>query len=169
MSKVIHSKIKYAITPNFTPNGMPRTASLWQLYRSRWIGRYLQEVGVRVMPDLQVREEEEFLEIASKTYPKRLPWAAIQTQNLVGSQRTEIKITEAEAAVARKWAVKSVRIANPENLLVYSHPNRHDQMMELFGHGKERNVHCISTRLFYLSKKVRKTLPKPGESYDDED
>jgi len=169
MSKVIHSKIKYAITPNFTPNDMPRTASLWQLYRSRWIGRYLQEVGVRVMPDLQIREEDEFVEIASKTYPKRLPWAAIQTQNLVGSQRTDIKITEAEAAEHRKWTLKSVRVANPENLLVYAHPKQHDQMKEFFGHGKERNVYCIPTRLFYLSKKVRKTLPKPGETYDDED
>ena len=168
MSKVIHSKIKYAITPNFTPNGMPRTVSLWQLYRSRWIGRYLQEIGVRVMPDLQIREEQEFLDIASKTYPKRLPWAAIQTQNLVGTQRTEVKITEEEAKVARHWALQSVRVANPENLLVYAHPKQHEMWMEVFGHGKERNVHCIATRLFYLSSKVRKTLPKPGESQDDE-
>lgn len=168
MSKAIHSKIKYAITPNFTPNGMPRASSLWQLYRSRWIGRYLQEIGVRVMPDLQIREEQEFLDIAAKTYPKRLPWAAIQTQNMVGSQRTEVKISEEEAKVARSWALKSVRVANPENLLVYAHPKQHDMWMEVFGHGKERNVRCISTRLFYLSKKVRKTLPKPGESYDEE-
>ena len=71
MSKVLHAGIKYAITPNFTPNDMPTTLSLYQLYRSRWIGRYLQEIGVRVMPDLQIREDEEFLKLASKTYPKR--------------------------------------------------------------------------------------------------
>ena len=39
LSKAINSKIKYAITPNFTPGGMPMAESLFALYRSRWIGR----------------------------------------------------------------------------------------------------------------------------------
>lgn len=155
MTKVVEAKIKYAITPNFTPNDMPRTLSLYQLYRARWIGRYLQEVGVRVMPDLQVREEEEFLELSKKTYPKTLKWASIQTQNLVGSTRTGANITPEEAKEHQKWTLKSVRAADPENLLIYAHPKQHDEMMQLFGHGKERNVRCIETRLYYLSQKVR--------------
>lgn len=155
MSKVLHAKIKYAITPNLTPNDMPRASSLWQLYRSRWVGRYLQEIGVRVMPDLQVREEDEFIEISRKALPKNLKWASIQTQNLVGSSRTGQGITQEEADVHKEWTLKSVRAANPENLLIYAHPKSHDEMQSFFGHGTERNVVCIPTRLFYLSQKVR--------------
>lgn len=155
MSKVLHAKIKYAITPNFTPNDMPRASSLFQLYRARWIGRYLQEIGVRVMPDLQIREDDEFLNIAKKTYPKNLKWAAVQTQNLIGSTRTNSAVTPEEAKHHREWTLKSVRTADPENLLVYAHPKQHDEMKDLFGHGSERNVRCIETRLFYLSQKVR--------------
>lgn len=154
MSKVLHAKIKYAITPNFTPNQMPRASSLWQLYRSRWIGRYLQEIGVRVMPDLQLREEDEFIEINKKTLPKNLKWASVQTQNLVGTSRGA-GITQEEAEVHRKWTLKSVQAADPENLMVYAHPKQHDEMKDLFGHGKDRNVFCINTRLYYLSNKVK--------------
>ena len=159
MSKVLHAGIKYAITPNFTPNDMPRAASLWQLYRSRWIGRYLQEIGVRVMPDLQIRNDDEFLKLAAKTYPKRLPWAAIQTQNLVGTQRTNASITPEEAKVHLEWAKKSVEVANPENLLIYSHPKDHEYFQEMFG--KDRNVVCIPTRLYYLSIKTKNDKKQP--------
>lgn len=155
MSKVLHAKIKYAITPNLTPNDMPRASSLWQLYRSRWVGRYLQEIGVRVMPDLQVREEDEFIEISRKALPKNLKWASIQTQNLVGTSRTGQGITQEEADVHKEWTLKSVRAANPENLLIYAHPKSHDEMQSFFGHGTERNIVCLPTRLFYLSQKVR--------------
>lgn len=153
MSKVLNAKIKYAITPNFTPNNMPTTLGLYQLYRSRWIGRYLQEIGVRVMPDLQVREQDDFVEFSKKTLPKNLPWASIQTQNLVGSTRTGQGVSAEEAEVHLEWTLKSVRAADPANLLIYAHPKHHDQMTEVFG--KERNVHCIPTRLYYLSNKVK--------------
>lgn len=153
LSKVINAKIKYAITPNFTPNDMPAALSMWQLYRSRWIGRYLQEVGVRVMPDLQVRERDDFIDMNKRTLPKNLKWASIQTQNLVGSSRTGQGITQEEADVHLEWTLKSVRAADPENLLIYANPKHHDQMESIFG--KERNVRCIPTRLYYLSQKVK--------------
>lgn len=153
MSKVLNAKIKYAITPNFTPNNMPATIGLYQLYRSRWIGRYLQEIGVRVMPDLQVREQDDFIDFNKKTLPKNLPWAAIQTQNLVGSTRTGQGVSVEEAQVHLEWTLKSVRAADPENLLIYAHPKHHEQMTEVFG--KDRNVFCIPTRLYYLSNKVK--------------
>jgi hypothetical protein len=159
MSKVLHAGIKYAITPNFTPNDMPRAASLWQLYRSRWIGRYLQEIGVRVMPDLEIREDDEFIKLSAKTYPKRLPWASIQTQNLVGTQRTNASITPEEAKVHLEWTRKSVEVANPENLLIYSHPKDHEAMTEFFG--KDRNVVCMPTRLYYLSIKTKNDKKQP--------
>ena len=158
MSKVLNAKIKYAITPNFTPNQMPAALGLYQLYRSRWIGRYLQEIGVRVMPDLQVREQDDFIEFNKKTLPKNLPWAAIQTQNLVGSSRGD-GITAEEAAVHLDWTLKSVRAADPANLLIYAHPKQHEQMTEIFG--KERNVLCMPTRLYYLSQRVKANKDAP--------
>jgi hypothetical protein len=156
MSKVLSAKIKYAITPNFTPNGIPRAMSLFQLFRSRWIGRYLQEIGVRIMPDLQLREDDdEILKIAKRTLPKNLTWASVQTQNLVGVTRGNNPVTEEEAQGHRDWTLKCVRSADPKNLLVYANPKHHDDLSDFFGHGKERNVLCMTTRLHYLGQKVK--------------
>lgn len=52
-AKVLNSKIKYVLTPNFSMwSDVSRSVNLWSLYRSRWIGRYLQEVGLTVCPDI---------------------------------------------------------------------------------------------------------------------
>ena len=58
-----------------------------------------------------------------------------------------------------EWTLKSVRTANPENLLIYAHPKQHDELTALFG--KERNVVCIPTRLYYLSIKTKSDKEQP--------
>ena len=154
MSKVLNAKIKYAITPNFTQGGMDRALSLYNLYRSRWIGRYLQEIGVKVMPDLEMRDEPEFIQIALKSLPKRVPWASIQIQNLDAKTRGG----RGEDPDLRKQWVKDTRTmlgkANIENLLIYANPNRTDEISEWLD-GTGVGTKFMPTRLSILSKKVK--------------
>lgn len=154
MSKVLNAKIKYAITPNYTQGGMPRALSLYNLYRSRWVGRYLQEIGVKVMPDLEMREDKEFRAIALKSLPKRVPWASIQVQNLDAKTRGG----RGEDPELRKVWIEDTRLVlkqgNIENLLVYANPNRFDDVADWLD-GTGVNLKFMPTRLSLLSKKVK--------------
>lgn len=154
LSKVINAKIKYAITPNYTQGGMPMALSLHNLYRSRWVGRYLQEVGVRVMPDLEMRDEPQFADIAIKSLPKRVPWASIQVQNLDAKTRGGKGEDPALRAEWLKGLYALLSKANIENLLIYCAPTKNDEVaswLEKTGVG----MHFMPTRLHLLSKRVR--------------
>ena len=159
MTKLITAKIKYAITPNFSPDGLPRCLTLYNMFRSRWIGRYMQEIGVRIMPDLAtpegVRNDKEYLSIFTKSLPKRLPWASIQVQNLNSATNGGEKETPEGRAewLADQKAVLSM--LNVENLLVYAHPKRFAEVEQWFNYEGAPKIKCIETRLYYLSQKVR--------------
>ena len=160
MAKVLNSKIKYAITPNFSSEGMPKTLSLYHLYRSRWVGRYLQEIGVRVMPDLEFADDKTLLEIGRKTLPKNLPWAAIQIQNYSARSRSGLSLTSEEVEQAIEFRKRIVRTMNPQNLLVYCNPKQFDMAQDMFS--SERNVVCMPTRISLLSEKVKSNKKDPN-------
>ncbi len=85
MAKVLNSGIKFALTPNFSMiGGDPAAVHLWALYRSRWVGRYMQEGGLRVIPDVNwPKDNIEFLEKhVAPTLPKNLPCISVQIQNM---------------------------------------------------------------------------------------
>lgn len=161
MSKVIHAKIKYAITPNFSQDDLPRAASLYQLYRSRWVGRYLQEVGVRVMPDLECIADDDYIKIFCNSLPKNIPWASVQVQNLTSQTRNA---GEKETPERRQVWVETmqtiIKNVGVKNLLVYCPPKRFDEVKSWFS--DITNVRCIETRLHYLSQKVRGNAKDPN-------
>jgi hypothetical protein len=82
-TKLLNSKIRFALTPNWsqwpTVSGV---ANLWNLYRARWIGRYLQEAGIKVCPDINwPMGDRKFLkEQVLDTLPKDIPLISIQVQ-----------------------------------------------------------------------------------------
>lgn len=152
LSKVINAKIKYAITPNYSQGYMPRAQSLHQMYRSRWVGRYLQEVGCKVMPDLECVVDDEFINIFCNSLPDRVPWAAIQVQNFHGQMRSGEKATDEDRKKWARDAADLVKRANVENLLIYVHPGQNDQVRDFLA-PKIPDVHLefMPTRLYYLS------------------
>ena len=153
MSKVLNAKIKYAVTPNYSAEDCPKTISLHQIYKSRWVGRYLQEIGVRVMPDLEIPDDKVLIEIAKKTLPKNLKWASIQIQNYSSRSRLGSTMSADDVNNAIEYRKRLVREIDPENLLVYCNPNSFDMAQDMFG--SERNVVCMPTRLSLLSTKVK--------------
>lgn len=64
VAKALNSGIKYAVCPNFTASALePHTLNLYAIFRSRWLGRYMQEAGMKVIPDISwPRMDLEFLE-----------------------------------------------------------------------------------------------------------
>jgi hypothetical protein len=49
------------ISPNYSLWAhQPRVIQIWQVYRSRYIARYWQSVGIKVIPDIDWIDEESF-------------------------------------------------------------------------------------------------------------
>ena len=161
LSKAINSKIEYAITPNFSPGGKPLAESLWALYRSRWIGRYLQEVGVRVAVDLEMRHEEEYREIALGGLPKPLPWGSMQIQNLdsatKGGRGEDPALRHAWVKAKREMLVE----AEVQNLLVYCTTTRWTEVEGWFD-DLDINLAFFPTRLELLSVKRKANQRDPN-------
>lgn len=54
---VVESGVITVVEPNFSVyENMPRAVTLWQIYRKRWIARFWQAHGLRVLVDLNVAE-----------------------------------------------------------------------------------------------------------------
>ncbi|MFP4496238.1 MAG: DUF4417 domain-containing protein [Halochromatium sp.] len=62
------------LTPDFSlyPD-WPLAAQLWNTYRSRWLGRYWQEGGLRVIPTVNWSDARAFLRIRRKYHWKPRP------------------------------------------------------------------------------------------------
>ena len=159
LAKAINSKIEYAVTPNFSQGWTAPALSIFQLYKSRWVGRYMQEVGIKVMPDIQFRPEPVFREAAMDSLPKPLPWAAVQYQNLVSLTRGgKEKPGDREQFVKDiEWAVERNDI---QNLLIYCTTSKWQEAKNYF-RGINANLEFLPTRIELLSARQKANKRNP--------
>lgn len=81
--KMLNSGIKMALTPDFSDDtNAGRAFCLYQLYRSRWLGRYFQEAGLKLIPSLHWPDGDlDYLrDITLPTLPKNVPVISLQLQ-----------------------------------------------------------------------------------------
>jgi hypothetical protein len=117
VSKVLNSGIKFILTPDFTDETAQGHAfCLYQLYRARWMGRYFQEAGLKVLPNISWPDQDiEFLEkYTLKTLPKDLRMISMQCQTY-GDDMTD----EHKDKLAAEFQLVMDTI-KPEVLLLYS-------------------------------------------------
>lgn len=121
VGRMMNSGIKYSLTPNYSMwLDQPFVVSLYNLFRSRWVGRYMQECGIRVIPDLQwgFGHPDAYKIIDQHTsygIPTPLPIGAIQLQT--GSERWDDPKYAADVIEQVRYAVKKMDV---QQLLVYS-------------------------------------------------
>jgi len=90
---VVLSGCAAAVEPNFTVSlDTPRAFALWCVYRKRWIARYWQSEGVRVLVDLNVPAE--YADLTFLGVPKE--WRAYITRGY--GDRMEATVNEWRAA-----------------------------------------------------------------------
>lgn len=129
VTKALNSGVSMAITPNFSADLDSYTLSLYNFYRSRYVGRYMQEVGIRVMPDLEVAKEARFYKFMHDTLPAVVPWASIQVQNIKDisiKKGKEREVSDDDITIYKEHVRKMVDAAHPENLLVYGNQQGFD-------------------------------------------
>lgn len=55
------SKFQYVMTPDFsTYTDFPKAIQIYNHYRKHWVGAYLQEAGIKVIPTISWSDEESF-------------------------------------------------------------------------------------------------------------
>ena len=115
--KLVNSGIKYMVTPDFSMEyNMPKVEWLWQLHRSRQIGRYVQECGIKIIPNVTWvgGVENTFLEdVVLPTLPHGLPLIAMQMQT-IGAE------TKADPTHYVKEIQTVFDTLEPEGALIYA-------------------------------------------------
>lgn len=153
VSKVLNLGISTAIAPNFSLwYGSPRAMHLWNTYRSRWLARYMQEAGIRVIPDVNWADAASF-EFCTLGIPVGAPVVSLQLQTL----RKEDEIERASLGV--RMVAETLR---PQALLVYGGPTGFRLVEEL---KLPMPVVCILNRVAVrreVAEANEKTLAKPG-------
>jgi ParB-like chromosome segregation protein Spo0J len=151
VTKLLNTGIKYAVMPDFsmhTPGEESRVLSLWNLYRNRWLARYMQEAGIKVIPNITwATADEDFLTRHTlPTLPKKIPLLSLQIQ------------TTDEKSPLHKDYVRQLQhildTVNPEGLLLYYGA----QGKRLFDNGEvtfKGKIKFVGSRQMALSEKAK--------------
>jgi hypothetical protein len=111
-SKFLIAGIKQAIVPDFSFwMDDPRVMHLYNAYRAAWLGRYMQEAGIRVIPRLMWNDMED-LKFCIAGIPKNPPVVAICIQAYDEGDFEEVATEHPFQEIIKRL--------EPETLLVYS-------------------------------------------------
>jgi len=99
------------ISPNFSLwLNMTKVEQLWNIYRSRWVGRYWQEAGLKVIPDANYGKEDT-LEWCTSGIPVGAKTISFEVQS--GRKEDHIK------KMMQNCMVGVIERVKPETLLIY--------------------------------------------------
>lgn len=130
--KLQKAGVKYLITPNYSLwDNESRFMWLWAIYRSRYVGRYMQEAGIKIIPDFLASSDRKFMDdhiIA--TLPKKCPMLSFQFQtNMDGLLRPDkagdhaMSDEEIEEFIA-DWDHVLAKV-KPEAIILYTNDDGH--------------------------------------------
>ncbi len=141
VSKMLNAGFRTVVSPNFSLwHGQPSAVHIWNTYRSRWLARYMQGAGLKVIPDVNWAGEESF-EFCFAGIPTGLPVIAIQLQTLKRKSGEEINRSVAGFVEANR------RLA-PKSWIVYGNAVAND-VIRLAGID---NANVVATRTVHMHK-----------------
>ena len=111
VAKMLNAGFLLAVEPNFSMWGAdPLVLNLMQIFKRRWVGRYMQEAGVHVIPDIEIAAAE-CVKYSIMGIPKKAPCIAIEihTQQL---DKSRLNVLVSTAA----WVLEELE---PESVLFY--------------------------------------------------
>ena len=152
--KLQKAGVKYLVTPNYSIwDNDSRFMWLWALYRSRYVGRYMQEAGVKIIPDILLSSDRKFNDehiIAS--LPKKCPMLSFQFQtNMDGVLRPDKAGADAATPeeiedIISDWQNVLDKV-KPQGILLYSN----DEGYKFF-----RDNVTYKGKVFYVETRMRK-------------
>jgi ParB-like chromosome segregation protein Spo0J len=127
-SKTLNTGITMAVTPNFsTWADEPGAVQLWACYKKAWMGRYFQEAGIKVIPNIEWpgQEDDTFLkQYAMLGIPVGAPVISIQGQTSDGT----------DDVAYQKWLKRDyktiITALKPKMLLYYGTKKGYDFVLK---------------------------------------
>lgn len=125
-ARLVNSGLYAVVTHDFSLlPGVPRGLQWFNVYRTRWLGRYMQECGIRIIPHLQYTDMSSF-DFCLDGIPKGLPILADQMQT-----QTEVKEDPAERELRQRCLAHAVSELQPKQLLIYGNQEGFDIVNEM--------------------------------------
>jgi hypothetical protein len=150
VEKLLAQHWRAIVAPNFSLWAhQPRLIQMWQVFRSRWIGRYLQGAGISVIPDIDWIDDASF-EFNLLGIPSNPPCVAIQCQTALANKQEEAQRADGIARIAASL--------EPKQLLIYGANDEWQSRIAEIVHGQSEIIHVeqLSRRLRRVYK-VEKT------------
>ena len=114
-AKMLNRGIMSLVTPNFSLwANMSRAEWIYSTFRSRWLGRYFQEAGIKVIPDVQTSGPSSY-DFAFEGIPENAPCISVQVQTA--------KKNPTENKYYRDSLRKMIETLKPQSLFVYGGDN----------------------------------------------
>lgn len=154
VNKVLNTGVRHICTPDLTPTSdMGNVFLHWQLFRSRYLGRYFQEAGLKLIPhliwpdgDMKFLQEETL-----PTLPDEVPLLLMQAQT-IDPKRVEGGMDHYKAQL--QVAIDHIK---PEGILLYTgKPGRKIFEEELNLHGAKLIVLEHRQGILNAAQKPRK-------------
>jgi hypothetical protein len=156
VAKVLNSKIKYIVSPDFSPDeDGSRVNSLWALYRNRYLARYFQESGLKVVYNVQWPDGDKgFLkDIVLATLPvKDMPLIALQAQTIDSK-----KVRGGFDGLKEQYQLILDTI-RPEMVLLYASDLGHQLFTDCDTHGAV--IKHVAPRTVALAEKAKQRTRK---------
>jgi Domain of unknown function (DUF4417)/ParB-like nuclease domain len=110
VAKMLNMGTRIALGVNYSIlGGWPLARQLWQLYRARWVTRYMQEAGIAIIPDMNFGDELTY-QAGIHGFPRNAPCVSVQIQ-------TVENVAHFKAVV--QGVRQFVRDVTPQHLMVY--------------------------------------------------
>jgi hypothetical protein len=128
-ARLLNLKIPAIVLPDFsTFTGGYLADTIWQVFKSRWLGRYWQSVGLDVIPNLPwcMAESDDLFKLGLAGVPIGCPTLAVQVQSKGDGDPVNI---------FNLWKVtiqKAIKAIKPKQLLLYHGPNLPDHYEDAF-------------------------------------
>lgn len=153
-AKLVNSGIKYILGPDYSiSSDQARVFGTWQLYRSRWLSRYFQEIGLKLLPHINWRDGDELFlkKYVLGTLPKNLPCIAMQAQTI------DVDAVEGGIETYLRHFQMVLDELQPKGLLLYSGKQANEILADI-------NYPCpvfrVESRLAALGEQAKKRKKK---------
>jgi hypothetical protein len=112
-AKCLNKGITMACVPDFSiMYDDPKIYQYYGMYRGQWVGRFLQEAGIRVIPRVTIHSDDEMLQATWLGIPKNAPVIAGSFQNIDLSDKDNL-------TNCYESLMKNAEYLEPENYIVY--------------------------------------------------
>lgn len=142
VKRMLNKKIVGCFTPNFsTYFSYPKALRVYNIFRSRWVGRYMQEAGIKVVPDITCGHGD--IDCVCDGIPRKSP-VAIQAHR---------KYNKDELVEKDKILNHVVKTLDPSVMWVYATEDR----LDMFPILRSQNVRLLVPRtVVHLKEKIRR-------------